>query len=582
MPMYRYLLTLLYALLNHVPKTVWAVLQVIVDTYKFWCEKLFTSMRPVSRSVYQDAIAELDNCSSFKEWYEQAKLVDEITGADLWRRNFASQRYDFHLVLEQYQLIAEALDNGNAAVLVQKFTAVGPTMLRNFAGILDKRLFTKSLCGTKLLIEIYLDKVVEYLRYLSKLPEQVPISIFQRCRASLGTTALVLQGGSLFGLYHLGVIKGLLLQGLLPNVLSGSSMGACIASFCGTLTNEQLQELFNEDRLLTLIKEDITLLKQSGYGNIDQNLSLGTLIENVVHKGYSKDVFLFIRFVQKHIVKELTFEEAFLRTGKILNIVVHSSDPNACPPLLNYVTAPNTLISSAIDCSLGSGVLSDDTRLLCKDLQNKIINYLPEGKNVKFVAPRSVNENGTVSSPYTRLTELFNVNNFIVSLARPYLAPLVLSDLKHEIKTSKYYYYKSYPRYDLQGVSPQHLLNLEDVEPLAYKLKYHVERKLKHILTLELRHRFDVLGNLGLLSGWVSKFADDEKIPRSATEVTIVPKLKSLSLSRVVEGQLDNIPYWIECGERSCWPVLPLIKTRCIVEYTIDDIIKQRRQQNNT
>ncbi|AAS54154.1 AGL337Cp [Eremothecium gossypii ATCC 10895] len=572
----RYLLVVLYALLNHIPKTVWEVLQVVVDILAFWVRKFFVSLRPMSRTMYHNAIAELDRCTTFEEWIEKARVVDEITGADLWRRNFVSKRYDFNSVLNQYGIITEALDDEDLGLLMQKFSTVGPAMLRNFAGILDKRLFTKSLCGTKLLVELYLDKVLECLHFMSE-SRLVPLSFFQRCKLSLGTTALVLQGGSLFGLYHLGVIKGFLLQRLLPNIISGSSMGACIASLCTTMTNDELEEVFTGDRLLEMIKEDITLLKKCGYGNIDQNLSLGTLIQNVVHKSISKDVNLFIQYVKKNIVKDQTFEEAFQRTGKILNIVVHPTDRNVCPILLNYVTTPNVLISSAIDCSLGSDVASSDTKLLCKNLQNEIIDYLPSDKHVTFMAPQNVIATGLVASPYTRLTELFNVNNFIVSLARPYLAPLVMGDLKHEIRTSKYYYYKSYPRYDLGSLSPKNLFNLEDVEPLAFKLKYHIERKLKHILTLELRHRVDVLGNLGLLSHWIQKFAIDEKIPRSATEVTIVPKLKSLSISRVIEGQLDNIPYWIRCGEQSCWPVLSLVKTRCAVEYTLDDIIRQRR-----
>lgn len=571
------LLVLFFILMDYVPTTVWAILQVVVDLYKFWFSKFFTSLRSVSRSMYHNAIVELENCKTFEEWVEKAKIVDEITGADLWRRNFVSKRYDFNTILEQYGIVTEMLNNQDVGFAVQNFGTVGPTVLRNFAGILDKRLFTKSLCGTKQLIELYLGKVVEYLQYLNRYPESVPTSFFQRCKVSLGTTALVLQGGSLFGLYHLGVIKGLLVQQLLPNIISGSSMGACVASLCGTLTNEDLLSLFNDDNLINIIKQDMDLLKQCGYGNIDQNPSLSTMIRNVLHKGYSRDVFLFIRYVKKNIIKNKTFEEGFLCTGKVLNIVVHPTDPNSCPSLLNYVTAPNILISSAIDCSLGSGVMSDNTKLLCKNLENEIIDYLPPGKEVKFLAPQSTSRRRTTASPYKRVTELFNVSNFIISLARPYLAPLVITDLRHEIKTSKYYYYKSHPRFEVSPLSSKNLFNLEGVEPLTYKLKYHIERKIKNILILELRHRVDILGNLGLLSTCVNKFAIDERIPKNAAEVTIVPKLKTLSLTRVFEGQLDNISYWIQCGEKSCWPVLPLLKTHCLIEYTINDIIKQRR-----
>lgn len=137
----------------------------------------------------------------------------------------------------------------------------------------------------------------------------------------------------------------------------------------------------------------------------------------------------------------------FIRLLEKFSILLFNPTDKSCPNLLNYVTTPNVLIKSAIECSLGSGVISEDTSLLCKNLENEIEPFLNINKNkqVKFLTPENANNPSITESPYTRLTELFNVNNFIVSLARPYLAPLVVNDLKHEIKTSKYYYYKHYP-----------------------------------------------------------------------------------------------------------------------------------------
>ncbi|SCU98727.1 LAMI_0F16006g1_1 [Lachancea mirantina] len=574
-----YFLSIFYSALNHVPPFVWAVIHVLGDITMFWVKRLMAYARPKSRTLYHRAITELDQCANYETWHAQAEIVDEITGADLWRRNFFSQRYDVNSVLEQYALLDEALDENDAQTIINRFCTTGPSMIRNFAGIVDKRLFTKSLIGTKLLIEQYLDKVLECLQFLCDMPEVARTSFFQRCKLSLGTTAFILQGGSLFGLFHLGVIKGLLDQKLLPSIVSGSSTGACIASLCSVLTNDELSVLLQDDNLLQDIKCDVELLNQCGYGNIDQDLNLGSLLQNVVHKGYSKDVYLFIKYVNKAIIRDLTFEEAFQRTGKILNIIVHPTDRHICPSLLNYVTTPNVLIASAIYCSLGSDVITSSTRLLCKNLKNEIVDFIPPelSTELRFLTPQHASESGLADSPYTRLTELFNVNNFIVSLARPYLAPLVMNDLKHEIKTTKYYYYKHYPTRDMSKFTPLQLANMNEVEPLGFKFRYHLERKLKHIITMEFRHRVEVLDNLGLLSHWIKRLAIDEKTPRSAIEVTIVPNLKSLSLGRVIKGQLDNIPYWIRCGEQSCWPVLALIKTRCAVEFGLDEIIRMKR-----
>ena len=573
-----------YATLDHIPPFFWNLLNVIADIIAFWYLKLVNYLRPHSRTLYYDAIQQLDACTSYTDWQTAAARVDDITGVDLWRRNFFSRRYDFRSVLEQYALLARALDTGDIDALMEKCSTTGPCMLRNFAGIADKKLFTKSLLGTKLLIEQYLERTNAALDTLTAQP-RVPTSFFQRCKLSLGTTALVLQGGSLFGLFHLGVIKGLLLHGLLPNIISGSSMGACIAAMFGCLSNDELAHMLRGDTILQTIRKDDELLHACGYGNMERHLNLGTLIQNLIHHGYSQDVYLFHQFVLKYIVKDITFEEAYQRTRKVFNVVIHPTDPS-CPNLLNYVTTPNVLIRSAVMCSLGSEIVSNDTTLLCKNLSNEIEPFLTieKFKHIRFLAPEnSVNPNpNDIENPYTRLTELFNVNNFVVSLARPYLAPFVVNDLKHEIKTSKYYYYKHYPEANDKilktlpdiGFSQ---VNFIEMEPLAFKFKYHLERKLKNILTMEFYHRMQVLDNLGLLSSWVKRLIIDERTPRSAVEIAIVPNIKSLSMTRIVEGEIDNIAFWIDSGERSTWPILSLIRTRCQVEFKLDEIIKQRK-----
>ncbi|CAH03033.1 bifunctional triglyceride lipase/lysophosphatidylethanolamine acyltransferase [Kluyveromyces lactis] len=567
-----------YLLLNNVPKTVWDILHVVTDIYMFWWRKFMDKVRPRSRTMYREAVAGLYGCDDYEEWYEKASLVDELTGVDLWRRNFFSKRFDFEAVLEQYAALMESLEEDDFETVKSRFTNTGPTMLRNFAGIVDKRLFTKSLVGTKLLIEQYLDKVVDTLYLLTAHPEVVQRTFFQRCKLSLGATALALQGGSLFGLFHLGVLKGLLDRNLLPNIINGTSMGACVASMACCLSDGELEDLLTGNRLVSTIKRDTALMKECGYGNIDEHFNIGTLVENVVHNGYSKDVYLFIKFIQKSVIGDLTFEEAFQRTGKVLNIVVHPTNKNICPNLLNYVTTPNVLISSAIDCSFGTNTISKNTWLLGKNIENKIVDYLdrkePHYQELKFSAPQYVQDSSQLEAPYTRLTELFNVNNFIVSLARPYLAPLALNDLKHDIRTSEYYYYKRFPYIDPGSYSPMQLSKVTKLEPLAFKFKYHLERKMKHILTMELKHRVEIMDSLGLLSNWIKRIAIDEKTPRSATEVAIVPHMNSLSVSRIIEGRLDNINYWMKCGQESTWPVISLVKTRCAVEFTLDDIIK--------
>ena len=72
---------------------------------------------------------------------------------------------------------------------------------------------------------------------------------------SLGRTALCLSGGGALAMYHFGVIKTLLEQGLLPQVISGTSGGSIVAAFIS---------MFPEDELLSSI--DSTLSSKHGPG----------------------------------------------------------------------------------------------------------------------------------------------------------------------------------------------------------------------------------------------------------------------------------------------------------------------------
>jgi hypothetical protein len=55
-------------------------------------------------------------------------------------------------------------------------------------------------------------------------------SFFLQSRQTFGSTALVLQGGSVFGLCHVGVVRGLWKRGLLPRIFVGWGVGGLIAS----------------------------------------------------------------------------------------------------------------------------------------------------------------------------------------------------------------------------------------------------------------------------------------------------------------------------------------------------------------
>lgn len=98
---------------------------------------------------------------------------------------------------------------------------------------------------------------IEYIESTSDFDAQAKIKFFSDTRQSFGCSALVLQGGTALGnlcsiqfisfltllflaLYHIGVVKALNEQGLLPRIISGTAIGAMIAALICIHTDEEL------------------------------------------------------------------------------------------------------------------------------------------------------------------------------------------------------------------------------------------------------------------------------------------------------------------------------------------------------
>lgn len=70
---------------------------------------------------------------------------------------------------------------------------------------------------------------------------------FEETRHAVGKTALVLSGGAILGMYHIGVIKTLFEERMLPKIISGSSAGSLVAAFtCAKKDSELLEYLGSE------------------------------------------------------------------------------------------------------------------------------------------------------------------------------------------------------------------------------------------------------------------------------------------------------------------------------------------------
>lgn len=179
---------------------------------------------------------------------------------------------------------------------------------------------------------------------------QAKLELLHDTRQAFGRSTLVLHGGDIFGLCHLGVVKALHLRGLLPRIITGTATGALIAALVGIHTEDELLTFLNGDGIdLTAFDRRSNALREreneSGiYFNQASGL-FGTIVRRIkryIREGYFMDVNVLEECVRAN-VGDLTFEEAYEKTKRVLNITVPTSGKGGFPNLLNYLTAPNVV-----------------------------------------------------------------------------------------------------------------------------------------------------------------------------------------------------------------------------------------------
>lgn len=227
-------------------------------------------------------------------------------------------------------------------------------LVRNLGNITSPKLSVHAYAGTKLLIDDYITQValsIQHVTTLQTIPahdsgfsSQAKLELLHDTRQAFGRTTLLLQGGSIFGLCHLGVVKALHLQGLLPRIITGTGTGALIAALVCIHTEDELLTFIEGDGIEMAFRRRSVRYLQSLPADADSGW-LGTLFRRTkrfAEKGYSLNAEVLEEYVRANL-GDLTFEEAYARSKRILNITVATSGKTGIPNLLNYLTAPNVV-----------------------------------------------------------------------------------------------------------------------------------------------------------------------------------------------------------------------------------------------
>lgn len=484
----------------------------------------------------------MKNADTLEQWEASAEELDYLEGNDQWKQDDTTPND-----LYNPDLIAERLRGLNAARescdIHQMMHLIRTALSRDLGGMDSVDLYRHSYIGTKGLIERYVDSTLATIDTMVT-QRNFDTSIEHRdllegvlfARQSFGRSALLLSGGGTFGMAHVGVLKSLFESKLLPRIISGASAGSIVSAVMCSKTDEEMPGI----------------LQEFPYGNLavfeeDENRDgvLGHL-RRLLTEGSWSDI-KNLTAVMREITGDLTFQEAYNRTRRILNICVSTASIYELPRLLNYVTAPNVMIWSAVAASCSVPLVFNASPLLVKDPVTG--EHSPWNPTPQHWIDGSVDND----LPMTRLAEMFNVNHFIVSQVNPHVVPFLSKDdhLSPEA-----------PERPKAGSNPDDMDWVYALTTLAKE---------------EAMHRLQFLAEMGIFPNLATKFRSILS-QRYSGDITILPEMTLHDLPRLLANPTsDFMLRSCIAGERATWPKLSRVRDRCAIELALDQAVHRLR-----
>lgn len=478
----------------------------------------------------------------YTDWLSAASELDRLEGRDAWKDDEECDEYDTALVKARLQELEEARISCDAKRML--FLA-RTSLTRDLGGMGHLRLYKHCRVGTKTLIERYIEAAMHMLDTVvdlcspDKKDAQLDIrDVYEQllsARQAFGRSALLLSGGGTLGMNHIGVLKTLFEARLLPRIISGASAGSIVAAVLCTKTDDEIP----------------TVLREFCYGDLDVFEREGEE-ENVLKKvfrfctkGALFDISNLVR-VMKDLLGDMTFQEAYNRTRRILNIGVSTASLYELPRLLNYITAPNVMIWSAVATSCSVPFIFSPAQLLAKDPRTGL--EVPWDQSPQRWIDGSVDND----LPMMRLAEMFNVNHFIVSQVNPHVVPFLERDEEiaaYEPQNSKF----------ALAAGPSWL------------------RTVANLAKGEALHRMHVLTELGVFPTTISKVRSVLS-QRYSGDITILPEVSYTQFPRVLKNPTtDFMSSAMLSGETATWPKLSQVKNHCAIELALDAAVQKVR-----
>lgn len=464
---------------------------------------------------------------TYEEWQDCCRDLDALLGNDQWKAQEECDLYDHELVrFRLEQLRAARLDGDMEKLLL----LVRTTLQRNLGNMGNPKLYLHCFSGTKQLIEDYIcecELALETLLESNAIANSRLLATLIQTRKAFGRTALVLSGGSTFGALHIGVLYELLNAKLLPRIISGSSAGSIFASILCIHLDSELNDLL----LITQREFDIfeeTGREESTLVRITRFLKYGTWLDNK-----------YLSTTMRQLLGDLTFQEAYYRTRRVLNVTVSPSSIHEMPKLLNYLTAPNVLIWSAVCASCSVPFVFASYDILAK--------HPKTGEHYSWSPSTFIDGSVDNDLPMARLSEMFNVNHFIACQVNPHVAPF--------LKLSEFF----------SGHHSEERVRMAQWTDLFSTAHNFINDELSHYLIL--------MSELGIFKNTATKLRSVLGQSYSG-DVTILPQIKWSEVAQLFKNPTrEYIGATMVRSASATWSNIDLVRNHCATELCLDKTI---------
>eukprot|EP00917_Polyrhabdina_sp_WS-2016_P017184 GHVP01037160.1.p1 GENE.GHVP01037160.1~~GHVP01037160.1.p1 ORF type:complete len:662 (-),score=88.87 GHVP01037160.1:3088-5073(-) len=383
---------------------------------------------PLSK-LQRTTIRKMNGARTYAKYKKYALLLDKLQDRENWKNQKTDDPnfFDESQFLEDTKKLRAARERKNFVELILQLenTLLSQQFSLHGSGTsLGEHMYSFTYAGTKKIIEDCVKEVIlaldatKQLCLQQNIPAPKVIEAADNLLRSLSTShwgqmaPLVLSGGGAWAWHHYGVGDALIKENLLPNLICGCSGGAGVGAFLATRTDPELQSQSDPTYLSEIFKA------------FDQNTWAGS-IKGIVRNGHFMNMDFWYKSSQ-NCFGTLTFLEGFKRTGRVLVISVSRADRVGAPYLLDYRSAPNVLISSAVIASCCFPLSGHPLHLKEKDKNGNIVD------SEKFKSKYFHDGSLAGDVPISTLKEKWGEMHIICSQTNPHVFPFISNKLRGE------------------------------------------------------------------------------------------------------------------------------------------------------